>query len=128
MNVLFYDRKNKQQVNSNELLRINFVETYATVDADDTFIVTGRRFLPLQLESITHEQYLEMEKTKDYENSFQCKLPTWDSLKKEKTPMVIYHHERVISNVGYKSKKCPKHQNWDLHCHESDLIFLSLIE
>ena len=128
MNVLFYDRKNKRKVSSKDLMKINLIENYATIDTDDTFIETGRRILPLTCESITHEQYKEILNNDDYKNSYNVDLPRWDDLAIEKTPIVLYNHERVISNVGYKSDHCPKNQNWDLHCQESDLVFLELIE
>jgi hypothetical protein len=36
--------------------------------------------------------------------------------------------EQLLSDIGYKSAGCPKHQNWDIHCLESDLVFLRLID
>ena len=35
MKAIFYDRKNKREVSSDQLNNINLVETYLTVDADE---------------------------------------------------------------------------------------------
>ncbi len=127
MIALFYDKKNKRQVTSDQLMKINYVENYATIDTDGEYVNTGRKILPNSFEAITLDQYNRIKKDKYYEESFQCELPKWDDLENEKTPIVVYAHERVVSNIGYKSEKCPKHANWDLHCLESDLIFLNFI-
>jgi hypothetical protein len=42
-------------------------------------------------------------------------------------PGLLSWHKITLGEVGYKSDKCPAHMNWDLHCMQSDLIFLELV-
>lgn len=37
-----------------------------------------------------------------------------------------YPYTMQIGSYGYKSKNCPKYQNWDLYCMLNDLVFLRL--
>lgn len=121
---VFYDRKNKREVKSTDLMTINLVDNYASIDTDDRFVETGRRIIPESFEPVTHEQYLSMKKDGDYAKCFKTDLPEWDLLKKEKTPIVLYPIEIQLANIGYKSENCPSNANWDLFCKDTDLVFL----
>jgi len=88
MEVIFYDRKNKQEVKASQLMSINLIEVSLTIDS---------------------EEYNDGK---------------W--LGAEKHP--AYLRENKIGTIGYKSKDCDKHRNWDMWLLESDLVFLRVDE
>ena len=36
--------------------------------------------------------------------------------------------DKKVASLGYKSKHCPEHQNWDTYCNLEDLVFLDVEE
>lgn len=88
MKAVFYDRKNKCEVSSDQLMSINLIEEYLVTDCDDS-PAPGQPFSP------EHTSYVK---------------------------------ERRLGELGYKSKKCPKHSNWDFWTNTNELIFLRLEE
>lgn len=120
MIVIFYDRANNREVSSKELMSINLVETIAVGDTDEPWVPTGRRYVQSPCgEAVTEECYKHMDR-EDLEDV------KWEDLKEEKTPMVLFLKEKKLATLGYKSKDCPKHQNWDRHTNLNDLVFLRL--
>jgi hypothetical protein len=116
MIAIFYDRKNKRNVTSDELMKINLKQDIAVIDTDDDMVATGRRINPESFEP----EYRPNEKDPDYK--------IWVTWEEEKTPLKIYHREESIAELGYKSEKCQKHCNWDLYTNLNDLVFLYLEE
>lgn len=131
MIAIFYDRKNKREVTSEQLQGTNYVETYAVGDDDDEYIPTGRKTCPGTFESFTREQFdRALAEGHFNQRIFDMAEPddgiTWEKMKDEMTPRVLYLRERQIADLHYKSENCPSHLNGDLHCMTSDLIFLRL--
>jgi hypothetical protein len=128
MIAVFYDRKNKREVNSKQLMSINLVQSLATGDSDDKMIATGRRYAYDSHGNFetprTHKEFDQLASDDEFFRNAGC--PAWESLKEEKTPIVLYLKDQVIGEIGYKSEKCGEHQNWDLYTTLNDLVFLRL--
>ena len=125
LKAVFYDRKNKREVTSEELHPTRYVQSIAVGDRDDAMQPTGRKINPLTLEPFTREQFDQALLTEYFKDSGDPN-PEWPSWSAEKTPTVLYLLEELIADLCYKSEKCPQHQNWDLHTTLSDLVFLRL--
>jgi hypothetical protein len=87
MKAIFYDRKNKREVSSEELMSANLKEEYAVVDGNG---------LP---------EHTHLNATIGLDS---------------------YLRQRVIGELGYKSKECESYKNWDLWTMLNDLVFLRL--
>lgn len=91
MKVIFYDKRNRQEISSDQLIKINLRETKLSID---------------------NQGYQDGTPLQTLMDNFGK-----DSIK-------IYSDQ--IGSIGYKSKICPGHMNWDRWLNESDLIFLRL--
>jgi hypothetical protein len=127
MKAIFYDRKNKREVSSEELMSINFTQTFATVDSDDATVPTGRRICPESGERMNFTQFADAFASGHFDQlAFVNHTPDWYSWEEEKNPLALFQSEQQISSLGYKDDVCPDYLNWNLHCNLQDLIFLRL--
>jgi hypothetical protein len=129
MIAVFYDRKNRRNVTSDQLHSTKFVQMQAVGDDDDEFVPTGRRMAGW--ESFTREEFDRALadghfKQPTIADDYPPEGPTWEKLPEEKTPIVLYLKEHLIADLCYKSENCPSHHNWDLCCMISDLVFIRL--
>jgi len=115
MKAIFYDRKNKRDVSSDELHSTKVVREIAVGDSQDGYIPTGRRLRPETNEPYTKEEFNTAVGQGD-----------WELWPEEKTPRVLYLREDLISDLCYKSENCPSYCNWDLDTTINDLVFLRL--
>ena len=124
MIAVFYDRKNRREVRSDELTGVNVVRNILVGD-DDDMVPTGRRYVPTRAVPEGELMFPRM-----YQETFgqETGAAPFNSFKEEETPFGPKLHEAVIGTLGYKSKECPKEQNWDLFCTENDLAFLRMEE
>jgi hypothetical protein len=127
MKVVFYDRENKREVSSEQLMRTRVVRDIAVGDSND-MIPTGRKLRPDTYEPLTYEVFLKEKEDEGFnlENSHQFLDKEWEQWKSEYTPRVLYLREDLLSDLAYKSENCPEYCNWDLHTNTSSLVFLRL--
>jgi hypothetical protein len=123
MKAIFYDRKNKREVSSSELMEINLVQTFVTVDSDDLMVPTGRRICPSGGERMDFIQFKDA-----LESGCFDRFPDWYSWEEEKNPIALHQTDKCIGSLGYKSNICGKYQNWDLWCNIEDLVLLRFEE
>lgn len=116
MLVIFYDRRNRREVRSDQLMSIGLYEHILVGDPSESK-ATGRRIDPSTGQALTAEQHLDL-------NDGRC-FWDWDP---EMAPGPAILRERLLANIGYKSATCPSYQNWDLYCQEQDLVFVRLHE
>lgn len=124
MIAIFYDRKNKREVTSEQLMPTKYVEYVATGDNDD-LIPTGNRVHRESLEFFSKDEF-ESAKSSGHFNQFDNKDPKWEEQLEEKTPRIIYLREKLIADLCYKSENCPSHRNWDLYTTIENLLLLRL--
>lgn len=128
VNVVFYDRKNKREVKSSQLMFTNCVRTLVQCD-DQELQFSDRRLLYDKRhkfsEPITEEQFNTMVEHGIID--IQISGP-WSHLKQEKVVKYGYPVSEQIGNIAYKSENCPSYCNWDLYCMDTDLVFLRLEE
>lgn len=129
MKVIFYDRKNKREVSSEDLHSTKVIREIAVGDSNDDMVETGRRLCPITNEAFTLASFLDFIKTgkfKEWQQGREVKVEDWEHWKKEKTPCVLYLREQLISDLCYKSENCPSYCNWDLDTTLNDLVLLRL--
>ena len=124
MKAIFYDRKNKREVSSDELHSTKLIREIAVGDSQDESIPTGRRLRPETNEPYTTEEF-ETAVDRGHVVSLAVDLE-WEMWPEEKTPRVLYLREDLISDLCYKSENCPSYCNWDLDTTINDLVFLRL--
>jgi len=105
MIVVFYDRKNKRIVRSNQLFSTNVVAEVIQGDSQES--------------SMLKEPLNKLLESDVYVGEDASETPT-------PAPGLLSWHTIQLGDVGYKSEKCPSYQNWDMHCMTSDLVFLDL--
>ena len=135
MKAIFYDRKNKREVTSEELKPTKLVHYLAVGDSDDDFIPTGRRLNPYSGEPMDENSFNQAKKEgwltnaeevfKDKEDPIEgyYDFSTW---KEELTPRHLILQETLLATLFYKSENCPKYLNGDLYTNENDLVFIRL--
>lgn len=129
MNAIFYDRKNKREVSSSQLMEIKLTQTFITVDSDDTKIPTGRRVSPETGERMTYIQFKDaFERGHFNQSALEDHNPNWYSWEEEMNSLAMHHADRAIGTLGYKSENCHSHRNWDLWCNIEDLVLLRFEE
>ena len=127
MKAIFYDRRNKREVTSEELFATKLVQYVATGDNDDEYIPTGRRKEKKWGESFTEEQFERAKKDGHFKQCGQDDSEiTWESLSLEMTPRVLYLTEQPVADLHYKSENCPSYINGDLYTTLNDLVFIRL--
>ena len=124
MKAIFYDRKNKRDVSSDELHSTKLIREIAVGDSQDESIPTGRRLRPETNEPYTKEEF-ETAVDRGHVVSLAVDLE-WEMWPEEKTPRVLYLREDLISDLCYKSENCPSYCNWDLDTTINVLVFLRL--
>ncbi len=125
MKAVFYDRKNKREVSSEELKATRLVKSIAIGDDDDEKVPTGRR-LSKHGTPFTKEQFDDSKEKGHFKQCGYDLEPTWESFKIERTPFVLHLVDEVIADLFYRSPECPKHINGDLYTTVNDLVFLRL--
>lgn len=119
---VFYDKKNKREVKSIELMKIKLIRNLVGCD-DQEVKPSDRRYLP-------NNEYREIMDESGFESCVKHGIiqredyPPFTEWEQEKVVVYGYPTEQIISDIGYKSEKCPSFCNWDNHCMESDLVFL----
>ena len=122
---VFYDRKNKREITTNELMLTRLVQSVAVGDDDDDYVPTGRRKHGPWGGSFTEEGFYEAKKRGYFKQCGEDDTNvTWESLKHEMTPTVLYLKEQQIADLCYKSDKCPDYINGDVYTTTNDLVFL----
>lgn len=103
MIAIFYDRKNRRVVRSDQLVQTSVVAEVIQGDSQDP----PESFKDLEWEWVSFDES---------EGGGGTHLPgrlSW--------------HTIQLGTLGYKSPNCPKHLNYDLYCSEADLVFLELV-
>ena len=101
------------------------IQNIAIIDDDDSYVPTGRR-LTGEGDAYTKEEYDNF--VKDFYRDIEScpKLPLWEDMKIEKTPIVLHTREQLIADLFYRSETCSSYVNGDLYCTITDLVFLRL--
>lgn len=120
MKTIFYDRKNKRNVSSDELMSTKLVQQIAVGDDQDV-VPTGLRYHPITQEPLSYEDFIELGKCDEgWRNS------AWETLRLEKVPRALQLTSQLLADLCYKSENCPSYVNGDLYCLTNDLVFLRL--
>jgi len=124
---IFYDRRNKREVSSDELVLTKLVQSIAVGDSDDEYVPTGRRLNKEWTgEPFTKEQFDEAKAAGHFDNNRYEANITWESMEIETTPRVLYLVNELMADLCYKSEKCPDYINGDIYTMTNDLVFLRL--
>lgn len=103
MIAIFYDRRNKLMVRSDQLVPTNCVAEVLQGDSQEGSYLNK----PIS-------ELLEPEKGRDAEGEYEY-------------PGALTWHTIQIATLGYKSESCPGYMNFDKQCSLSDLVFLELV-
>lgn len=117
---VFYDKKNKREVKSSDLMHTNVIRNLVSCDPEEDVFPSGRRISP-DGEPMTKTQYDYYEQKGYMKDSDH---PPFDQWKEELSVRYGHPKEERIGEIAYKSDKCPSYANWDMFCMTNDLVFL----
>lgn len=104
MIALFYDRKNRCIVRSDELVETKVIAEVIQGDSQET---------DLLVDPLSELMKFEIDGVKGSETVF---------------PGLLSWHTIMLGEIGYKSKDCPSYMNFDRYCMQSDLVFLEMVK
>lgn len=130
MKAIFYDRLNRREVSSEQLMETKCVR-YICVGDNDERLPSGRKTGD-GFEYITFDDFVRYYNHGYYTGIYDKGLTLIELkniwFKWEDELICKYPHltEQALYTLGYKSENCPKELNFDLNTNVSELIFLRL--